>query len=891
MPPRSSSRSKAKQLRLFASANDAKTATSSVKSGTLENPANGSPTKHHTTTNNPIASNSSSLSSVIGSEESPEAMISEILKLLQLSYDSNVGMLAGDLVFINNSSQLSSKLTTPMLVNLKNLVKQLKKSLKFIGNEDTLKILKLKGQTLKDNKEILFTKSDLDFIKLHELDLEEYGITFSIQQSILESSNNTIPKLTDEKEIIAEDTSLMALETKKITKGEEQVIESVEKEVLKDPNHKRSATTYFDASESKRVKTEGINSIDGIASTLRISTTTALNNQPADVSLTPLYAVAPLTVDPIMQDMPKYFDTRKFLNAAKKLHLFEANGELEEKKDPEYLKEFYGVTAYPKDFYLRDYLTGDIPDTDFSVQKDIKNKVNFNNFLTFTDNYFRNFDDKDLVFLKRKHIYSPGLDTFYQSIFSQLSSSLATTPSSDNQISSSFVQNASEYDPKVYPFLIPKLGKHYSKVWAEEDSSKLSNYNKELTEFQQIKDSLIPKSSGSLIDDTSLNEDLVSCGPLVSRLMAAILPEKEIIENFNKANEEEDGSQDRSSERSQQSLNTDFQDDSNNDKNSSFNNNNEDSIYYVPGVLQSGADSFNYSTLEDRLKRELKFVGIYLNYKNEVTMNKKKLINVNGIEGSTINSTNNVLNVDEDVITETFEEAWVYNKQDDEVSRELRALQSQLKVVNMKNNYRKVKLFKRLYEEISFREFYNILENLNKQIDQYYAKKQKVLVRYNKRHHKKHTSADDVGSSNGSLSHQQVIDKTLNSLIEKRDKWIEKIGPLFNYRENIQLRNLPNESIFNPKISKINEDNFDDFYEVYSKFFGDLDNEDYDDDEDDEEKIDKSSNGDGILLSDDVRIKKDELKLKESMKEIDLEKNISSIQVLELTNTENLYEN
>ena len=107
---------------------------------------------------------------------------------------------------------------------------------------------------------------------------------------------------------------------------------------------------------------------------------------------------------------------------------------------------------------------------------------------------------------------------------------------------------------------------------------------------------------------------------------------------------------------------------------------------------------------------------------------------------------------------------------------------------------------------------------------------------------------------------------------------MEKIGPLFNYTANIQLRPYPSESVFNDKVAKITEENFDEFYEIYSEFLGN-DRDEFDDD-DDEEAEESSNHPDGILLAEGIKIERDELKLDDS-KEAEVNKRFKAVKVQE----------
>ncbi|GMM35228.1 histone acetyltransferase [Saccharomycopsis crataegensis] len=826
------------------------------------------------------------------------SIISKILNQVDLTYDMNVGTINGDLVYLNSLGSLSLQ----TLLNLKSLAKALKKNLKNTSLEDHESSLDVKKLLLLNHGVNGFTKADLEYIVSCGKSSSDYSITEKTKNEILNA--NGPEKTIDEvdEDLLPKDNEDQPLSAMK----NKQVVEDEDDET---PPRKRSVS--LSASPVVAVKSED-SSLEPPSKKQKIEENSVIPEERTESATEKEVKIEEDQQNMVIPEnlegekLPSIIptsahDSSSLLEATENLHLFVPDKQAEKSRDPEYLKKLYGVSTFPND-YLQDYLTGPIPDIDFNQQKEIKNKVNFNNFLSYLDHYYRPFDDDDLIFLKKKYVYSSHLDSFYANQFNTNNNNntnnsikhgrsplVASTTIDSNGLpitvnalgngNNHSAATAASYNPKIHPFIIPKLGKLYTKVWAEEDgTARMGSPSPQETINENIKDQLVPKGSGSEITDNDLEKDNISCGPLVNRLLSALIKcddDSEIIDNdggSTTANNNNNNNNNNDDNDEKEAVTGKIEDDHEISKN-------ENSIFFPEYSTGKAATNskYDYSTLEERLKRELKYVGVYLNYKNEM-VNKKK----SGDDNSKLNEA-------EDIMNETFEETWISNKQDDEISKELRELQRQLKIVNLKNNLRKKVLFKKVYEEISFREFYNILENLNKQIDQYYLKKQKILVRHHKKHKKTSTpmtgtitatvaAAPHDHEASGSLSHQQVIDKTLNSLIEKRGKWVEKIGPLFNYTANIQLRPYPSESVFNDKVAKITEENFDEFYEIYSEFLGN-DRDEFDDD-DDEEAEESSNHPDGILLAEGIKIERDELKLDDS-KEAEVNKRFKAVKVQE----------
>ncbi|ODQ60922.1 hypothetical protein WICANDRAFT_104086 [Wickerhamomyces anomalus NRRL Y-366-8] len=448
--------------------------------------------------------------------------------------------------------------------------------------------------------------------------------------------------------------------------------------------------------------------------------------------------------DPSVRNPKSEFVTSQTLPAAAHaLGLFsEKSGGLEETGE-EFLKKKYGVSSYPKND-LKSKLPGSIPDIDFSKNKPA-NQVQFATFQSFIENFYRNFTEEDIKFLKNKFIMSDSLS------------------------------NDPTYDPNLTPYLIPNLGALYSTIWNEEENS--GNYSPPPSRITQ--DSILPKKASTDLNDDALESEQVSCGPLVSRLLSAILKD-------DKGNTE--GTAGNGGEINNNDLN-DRNDDDNDSKTSTS------AIPEQQGWKVSSVNA-DYNTLEERLKRELKYIGIFMN----------------------LNSDDNTNNKDDEL--DEQEPDWL-NPQDDEISTELRSLQNELKQVSRRNNKRKKQLLPIIENQLAWQEYLSILDDLDKQVDNAYLKR--IRVPKNK---KKKTGSSvpsgGVNSSNGSLppsvqiqmatqqAHQAAANSAIKSLLEKRLRWINKIGPLFEKSNGENMKRIPKESIF-AKIDLDEED--DDDYE------------------------------------------------------------------------------
>lgn len=459
--------------------------------------------------------------------------------------------------------------------------------------------------------------------------------------------------------------------------------------------------------------------------------------------------------------------------AARALGLYTEDGL--ETTGEDYLKKKYNVASYPTTD-LKELLPGELPDADFSMPKPT-NQIQYNTFINFVDNFFRDSTDDDIKFLKEKNIIPKEL------------------------------QNDKLYDPDVTPFIIPKLGPLYTKVWIEEDNgTKVGNFSP--VPLRDVT-SVLPRRNGNDINDSMLDSEDVSCGPLLTRLLSAVLKDErddqinntclstplpnmihtsgddklkmEIDDNISVSSSTGVGSSnalDNTSEITNHTIEP-------NDINSISNNKvslggGTTSALKSETNWQINSVNLDYPTFEERLKRELKYVGIYMNLPRDINASTS---------GNSTSGADATSGGDPD---------WLYGREDDEVSAELRQLQSTLKQVTYKNTKRKQILLPLLERQLAWQEYSSILNDLDKQVDQAYIKRIRVPKK-KKKHtssssHSGHHGANTSGTTASQLAQQKAADSSLKSLLDKRQRWINKIGPLFDAPHI--MKRIPQQSVF-----------------------------------------------------------------------------------------------
>lgn len=400
------------------------------------------------------------------------------------------------------------------------------------------------------------------------------------------------------------------------------------------------------------------------------------------------------------------------------LGLFDENNDGLPQNGEEYLKKKYAVASYPaRD--LKDLLPGDIPDADFTRAKPA-NQVQFATFTSYIEPYFRNYTEEDLSFLNQKIV---GIEGTY----------------TRQQISS---------------YIIPPLGPLYTDVWGDEDGPN-AGYTLSPPPHEDNISKFLPRGSEENISDDILETQEISCGPLASRLLSALLgegPEKE----------EENGTGVEFNNISTKTAST-----------------------FDQQSWKVNAVKADYNSLEERLKREFRYVGILDINLSLREQRKRRQFSTNSRQAD-----------DED-----FEIDWVNGTEDDEICVEMRALQKKLKSACRLNQACKRRLVPIVQEQMAYQEYSQILEDLDKQVDQAYLKR----LRNPKAKKKKLNSAQPQVNPAVAAAEKSGV----KALLEKRSRWIEKVGPVFKPSEI--MKRMPQTSIFNDL--QIDEEEDDDVEE------------------------------------------------------------------------------
>lgn len=377
-------------------------------------------------------------------------------------------------------------------------------------------------------------------------------------------------------------------------------------------------------------------------------------------------------------------------------------------------KEIYSVAVFPHD-NLEDLIPGIPPDKDFSNAKPT-NQVQANTFATYLEPYFRPYTEEDLAFLR-------------------------------------------ERGDRVLSMHIPKRGKrHYTEIWAEEDGAMSIDIP------QQGRDKLPPNQPrGSIedMDDSAAETDQISVGPLLSRLLATLRPERRAPPSEEKAttNGVTNGEANINSE-----TNGDAAD---------LNPTSNDGPAQIPPatyMTDSNSEAWKKAThpkldqaqVAERLKQELRHIG-FLSPDAEPDYD---------------------------------------GHFDDELAARLRFLQSRLKERMIINGSRKARLMDLVKERMAFQEYNTILEDLDGQVVGAYSKRTRTMGKNKKAKRPGGAGGGShfVGGSAG-MAKPGIGDMT-KTVMERRKKWKDSIGTVFDSEFKVpRAKNTIGEdtSIFKPE--------------------------------------------------------------------------------------------
>jgi transcriptional adapter 3 len=455
----------------------------------------------------------------------------------------------------------------------------------------------------------------------------------------------------------------------------------------------------------------------------------------------------------------------------------------------EEIKEIYSVASYPKDD-LRDLIAGDPPDKDFSNAKP-SNQVQATTFAAHLEPYFKPFTEEDLAFLR-------------------------------------------ERGDRVTPFTIPRRGKkHYTEVWAEEDGvSAVDNMKLDRDKLPAN------QARGSMedMDDSIAETDQVSAGPILSRLLATMRPEHRApaaaapaLESQNTALNDAgamngaaangapamdgDVSMNGMPDFSNMAVDMPADLDMNMPIDMPLDANgllpdiaNLDMSLPLPASATSGLTAnlppapippatampdshtdawkkathpkLDHAQIDERLKQELRYIG-FLPFDNDgpsAGTASSTGPSGSGGQGSSANASASAADA---AIAANLDGHF-----DDEIAARLRFLQAQLKEQAIVNGARKARLMEMVKEKMAFQEYNAIVEDLDGQVQTAYAKRMRTSGKNKKAKRPggagggSHATGGAAGAAQGQA--RPGIGDVTKTVMDRRKKWIESIGPIFN---------------------------------------------------------------------------------------------------------------
>lgn len=291
------------------------------------------------------------------------------------------------------------------------------------------------------------------------------------------------------------------------------------------------------------------------------------------------------------------------------------------------------------------------------------------------------------------------------------------------------------------PFIIPKLGgKHYKELWAEEDTGMTIDTDIKMPDNE-------PRGSMDQMNDDVAESEEVSTGPLMSRLLTMLRPGRS---NASNGDAQENG------------VNgVDGEMEIDGEENSRDANKTEPQPPATQMPDWKNAPPMprtDYAQMDDRIRQELVHLGFL-----------------------------------------APSDAPDYNSSmDDEVMARLRYLQGELRHQSIINGARKRRILELTEEHMAAQEWSTIQDDLDSQLNQAYLKRNRNIG-------KKGSKVKRPGGPGGgshpvgvarSQSVTQGVGEPIRSLMDRKDKWTNWIGPVVNFGK----MGIPQESIFDEKV-------------------------------------------------------------------------------------------
>ncbi|KAI5864902.1 histone acetyltransferases subunit 3-domain-containing protein [Durotheca rogersii] len=297
-----------------------------------------------------------------------------------------------------------------------------------------------------------------------------------------------------------------------------------------------------------------------------------------------------------------------------------------------------------------------------------------------------------------------------------------------------------ERGDRVAPFIMPKRGKkHYAELWAAEDGPAAGDNG--LPGGDKLAPNLARGTIDNMDDDVA-ETDKLSVGPVLSRLLQAMRPEA-------RAQPSEDKPMTNG-------INGDAEtkEEANGDSGSGGGGGGGEESKSVPPaafMTESSTEAWkkathpklDYSQVDERIKQELRHIGF---------------LPQEGFDGD-------------------------YDGHfDDEVAARLRLLQDRLREQILVNGARKARLTDLVKERMAYQEYQTILEDLDSQVQGAYLKRTRTMgkSKKSKRPGGGGGGAHAAGGGGAAGTARPGIGDVTKTLMDRRRKWIDNIGPVFD---------------------------------------------------------------------------------------------------------------
>lgn len=363
-------------------------------------------------------------------------------------------------------------------------------------------------------------------------------------------------------------------------------------------------------------------------------------------------------------------------------------------------KEILGVSEYPPDD-LHDLTPGTPPDRDFSAGKS-SNQVTWQQFTNYLELYTRPLTQEDLAFLE-------------------------------------------ERGDRTGPFVMPRRGgRDYHAVWAEEDGQVPPMQGPQASANQ-------PSGSMDQMTDDAAERGDVSTGPVLARLLGAMIPERRAPPADQNANADGDGDgpvvngtapvavPDVNGEPKPHPPATQLS-----DSNSSS--------------WRASSQRLEYAQMDQKILAELRHIGFIQ-------------------EGA---------------------EPDYEGHHDDEVAARLRYLQEELQRVSILNGARKARIMELAEEEMAKQEWSQITDDLDSQLNQAYLKRHRNIGKGKKMLKRPGGPGGGQTVAVGSGVGKPGVGEQIRGLMDRRSEWSQLLGPIVDYGH----RDIANNTIFDEESMK-----------------------------------------------------------------------------------------